>query len=197
VEVTFSDQDKAKKRLVFFSGQQYAYSKDNIQKQLMHSRIPTAMILEGVWLNLQFDLQSFIEKCFDATNFRSIDSIMISGPALVRRVFTCKNQVPDSFPYVLEREFGPTQAQGYEEYVMQNQKPGVVVENIAQNLEFGTGVDHMNQVISYDRLIYFGYIFEESGLLGKNSLTSPSAKRAKPTIAFGGRAVDHKEIRQM
>ena len=130
VEVTFSDQDKQKKRLIFFSGQQYAYSKDNITRTPMHARIPSAMILEGVWLNLQFDVQSFVETCFDATNFRSIDAISISGPALVRRVFTSKNQVPDSFPYVLEREFGAAHSQGYEDYIMQTQKPGIVVENI-------------------------------------------------------------------
>ena len=78
------------------------------------------MVLEGVWLNLQLDIQSYVDQCFDATNFRSIDAISISGPALVRRVFTCKAQVPDSFPYVVEREFGPDQAQGYEEYVQSN-----------------------------------------------------------------------------
>ena len=83
----------------------------------MHARIPSAMILEGVWLNLQIDVQSYVDKCFDATNFRSIDAISIQGPALVRRVFTCKSQIPDSFPYVIEREFGPEHAQGYEEYV--------------------------------------------------------------------------------
>ena len=43
----------------------------------MHARIPCGMILEGVWLNLQFDLQSFVENCFDATNFRSIDAVLI------------------------------------------------------------------------------------------------------------------------
>ena len=77
VEVTFSDTDRQKKRLIFYSGAQYAYSKDNISRQPMHARIPSGMILEGVWLNLQFDLQSFVENCFDATNFRSIDAVLI------------------------------------------------------------------------------------------------------------------------
>lgn len=134
----------------------------------MHARVPSGMILEGVWLNLQFDIQSFVESCFDATNFRSIDAINIQGPALVRRVFTCKSQIPDSFPYVIEREFGAEQAQGYEEYVQNHQKAGNQIENLVQSLDFGTGVDHMNQVMSFDRLVYFGYIFEESGLLGLN-----------------------------
>lgn len=161
----------------------------------MHARIPSGLILEGVWLNLQIDIQSFVEKCFDSTNFRSIDAISIQGPALVRRVFTCKSQVPDSFPYVIEREFGPEQAQGYEDYVASNQKPGFAVENLAQSLEFGSGVDHMNQVLSMERLIYFGYIFEESGLLNKKNLTSPGSKKNQPTVVFGVRAVDQKEIK--
>ena len=55
----------------------------------------------------------------------------------------------------------------------------------------------MNQVLSFDRLVYFGYIFEESGLLNKNLAMSPSSKKDKPQVAFGVRAVDHKEIRQM
>lgn len=105
VEVTFTGQDRLKKRLIFFAGQQYTYSKDNIQRRPMHARIPTAMILQGVWLNLQFDIQSFVEKCFDVPSFRTIDSISVSGSALVKRVFMSKYQVPDSFPHVLEQEF--------------------------------------------------------------------------------------------
>ena len=83
----------------------------------MHARIPSAMILEGVWLNLQIDIPSFVENTFEKTGFRSIDAINIQGPALVRKVCTCKSQVPDSFPFVLEREFGQEAAQGYENYI--------------------------------------------------------------------------------
>jgi len=53
----------------------------------------------------------------------------------------------------------------------------MMVENIAQNMEFGTGIDHMNQVISFDRLVYFGYIYEESGLLSANNKASPRSKK--------------------
>ena len=48
------------------------------------------MILEGVWLNLNIDIQSFVENTFEVTNFRSIDAINITGPALVRKVCTVK-----------------------------------------------------------------------------------------------------------
>ena len=33
------------------------------------------------------------------------------------------------------------------------------------DLDFVPGVDHMNQVMSFDRLTYFGYLYEEAGLL--------------------------------
>lgn len=177
IEVTFSDNSKTKKRLIFSGSQQYDYSKDNISRQPLHARIPSAMILEGVWLNLQIDVQSYVENTFEDANFRSIDSVVISGPALVRKVVTCKAQVPDSFPFVIEREFGPESAQGYEEYIESTQRPGTLeVESLAQNLEFGTGVDHMNQVLSFDRLVYFGYIYERAGLHQKNAaaLQSPN-----------------------
>jgi hypothetical protein len=39
------------------------------------------------------------------------------------------------------------------------------IENLDVKIDFGSGVDHMNQVISFDRLTYFGYIFEETGML--------------------------------
>ena len=36
----------------------------------------------------------------------------------------------------------------------------IPVETIAPSLNFTTGVDYMNQVISYERLLYFGHLQE-------------------------------------
>ena len=55
----------------------------------------------------------------------------------------------------------------------------------------------MNQVLSFDRLIYFGYIFEESGLLDAKQQTSPKSRRDKPDLMFGARAMPHTEIKAM
>lgn len=55
----------------------------------------------------------------------------------------------------------------------------------------------MNQVISFDRMVYFGYIFEDSGLLSAKMQASPSSLRSKPTVAFGARAVQETEIKQL
>ena len=138
-------------------------------------------------------MPSFVENCFDNSIFRSIDAISISGPALVRKVFTSRHQVPDSFPFVIEREFGANFARGYEEYLIQRQKPTTMIENIDKNMDFAAGIDHMNQVVSFDRLVYFGYICEESGLVPR-----PEGKASlKPKVAFGKLAVEHKEMRQI
>jgi hypothetical protein len=52
----------------------------------------------------------------------------------------------------------------------------------------------MNQVMSHERLEYFGYIFEEAGLL-KDTAHSPGRQRkAKPGVVFGTRARPHEEV---
>jgi hypothetical protein len=41
----------------------------------------------------------------------------------------------------------------------------IQIEQLDPKMDFNSGIDHMNQVVSYERLVYFGYIFEKSGLL--------------------------------
>ena len=84
---------------------------------------------------------------------------------------------------MIEREFGAESAQGYEEYIESTTRPGSLqVEQLEQKLEFGTGVDYMNQVLSFDRLVYFGFIFEQSGLAlrNKRNSQSPESMKIKP-----------------
>jgi hypothetical protein len=47
-------------------------------------------------------------------------------------------------------------------------------------MDFNSGVDHMNQVVSYERLVYFGYIFEKSGLLAQSGQTGKNSAFNKP-----------------
>lgn len=101
---------------------------------------------------------------------------------------------------MIEREFGPEACQGYEEYVQQffNLKNGTVeIEPLASNIEFPNGVDFMNQVFSYERLEYFGYIYEEAGLLANTQLSPNEKRKPKPKVAFGQRAVSHEEIAKL
>lgn len=161
-EVSLTDTDRQKRRLVFYGAQYYLYSKDNIHRQVTHTRIPTAYIMEDIWMNLQFDFSTFLPKCFgNEVAFASIDSITFGGHCLVRRVLSTKHQVPDSFPYVIEKDFGEDIAVDFENYV-HGERSQAQVETLEKNFNFAIGVDHMNQVITFERLIYFGYIQEQA-----------------------------------
>jgi hypothetical protein len=56
-------------------------------------------------------------------------------------------------------------------------------------LNFATGVDYLNQVITYDRIKYWGYLMDllanGNGDDGKGRKVGP-----KPDIVFGRRIVD-------
>lgn len=117
IEVAFSNREGQKRRVIFSGSQHYQYSKDNIARHPTHVRVPIGQVLEGVWLNLQLNIQSFVELCFGRDAFNSIDSITVQGACLLRKVFTSKCQIPDSFPFVLEQEFGSAAAAGFEEYI--------------------------------------------------------------------------------
>jgi hypothetical protein len=71
-----------------------------------------------------------------------------------------KFQIPDSFPYVIERDFGEEQALEFEQYVTSSNHQSI--DNMDKNMNFNVGVDHMNQVVSFERIIYFGYIQEQA-----------------------------------
>jgi hypothetical protein len=52
----------------------------------------------------------------------------------------------------------------------------------------------MNQVFSFERLEYFGYIYEEAGLLNNTQHSPGDKRRAKPKVVFGKRERSHEEI---
>eukprot|EP00347_Sterkiella_histriomuscorum_P023813 403333301 len=186
LEVTVTDQQKIKRRLIFTTGSSYSYSKDNIIKQPLHARIPFGdMLKEGVWLNLQFDIQSFVDTCFGQINFRSIDAIQISGACRLRKIMTMKGQVVDHTAHMLEREYGPEIAQEYEQ-----QFGGVdyQAEELQGNMNFTSGVEYMNQVISFDKIIFWGYLMENVINVGNGS--DEKKFRQKPNIAFGSRITE-------
>jgi len=52
LEIVFTDTENVKRRIYFTGAMDFHYSKDNIVKAPSNVRVPTSMILEGVWLNL-------------------------------------------------------------------------------------------------------------------------------------------------
>ena len=51
-EVVFTDMERKRRRLIFYSAQFYQYSKDNIHRMPLHARVPCGMVMEGMWMNL-------------------------------------------------------------------------------------------------------------------------------------------------
>ena len=51
-EVAFTDQLGKRRRLIFYGSQYYTYTKDNIHRMQLHARVPCALIMEGMWMNL-------------------------------------------------------------------------------------------------------------------------------------------------
>jgi len=95
IEIAFTDLQGTKRRLYFHNGT-HVHECAAVTVQPLHARIEHDLLVEGKWLNLQIDVQSFIEPLFSQPNFRSIDNITICGDCRLRRVFTTKHQVPET-----------------------------------------------------------------------------------------------------
>lgn len=65
---------------------------------------------------------------------------------------------------MVERKFGKEIGKEFEMAVSHYKQGNQVVnkvENLPRKDEFKNGVEHMNQVIAYERLVYFGYLQEK------------------------------------
>jgi hypothetical protein len=90
-------------------------------------------------------------------------------------------------------------AQEYEDrfLVTDGQSYGVghpVVEDLPSNLNFNAGVEFINQVISYDRILFWGYISDM--IRAGGSPDSQGKLKNAPAIAFGRRMVEKPVIQQ-
>jgi len=122
----------------------------------------------------------------------------VGGALLLRKVMVTKFQLPDSFPYILEQEFNNDAALEYERYVALGQeRNNVQIDNLDKYQNFQVGVDHMNQIVSFDRVVYYGYIQEKSKdpkLVNHPDMQGP---RRKIPLAFGTRVGDQKAAEEL
>jgi hypothetical protein len=89
IELGFTDNTGTLRRLIFTQG------RETVKNQL-HARIPADAIVRDCWVNLCIDVVSFIRECFPSCTMRSVDSISISGMALIKRVFTMRMRLRDT-----------------------------------------------------------------------------------------------------
>ncbi|CAG9324886.1 unnamed protein product [Blepharisma stoltei] len=87
IELTTSDSQSIKRRLVFTHGRK-------VIKNPLHARIPHTIIERGVWLNLFFNIESLFAMCFSTLVYRSLESVSLTGTCIVRRIFTLQKLDP-------------------------------------------------------------------------------------------------------
>ncbi|KAI8930032.1 hypothetical protein BC831DRAFT_164348 [Entophlyctis helioformis] len=147
----------------------------------LHCGIPLVNIKRGVWINLCLDMVSLVSDNYRGQMFRSLDGISILGTFRLRRVFTLKNQPPD------------TTGDDFQEPITFHYNN---VEAIPSSLNFPYGVNHMTQVINMHRVLH---ALAEHAAIKENHMhqseaaalpqQSGSSGSILPQIAFG-RTID-------
>ncbi|KAG9403409.1 hypothetical protein AC1031_006053 [Aphanomyces cochlioides] len=101
VEVGVTDTQGARRRIVISSAFRGA-----VVHQL-HAQIPLLSVTRETWLNWVFDIAALVDGSFgQQLNWRTLDSICLSGTCKLRRVFTMKEPPIPSYSPSLDFEGG-------------------------------------------------------------------------------------------
>ncbi|ORX60168.1 hypothetical protein BCR36DRAFT_408527 [Piromyces finnis] len=143
-----------------------------------HISLPLTIMKRDVWMNLCVDLEN-ITRCgfkeFNGLSFKTLNYIKIYSTCKLRRVFTMKYRPPDTTgdDYIDITE--PT-------------------DSIPKNLQFNHGIESINQIISFDKIINYLNVKEindTSVYQGSKSLSKKQSQKVnskdtgQTTIAFG------------
>jgi hypothetical protein len=111
----------------------------------MHARIPTNLVRRNTWVNLCIDVQSFANECFQPKPqanqalpniYRCLEQVQIEGHLRVRKIFTCRAQIPC--------EFG--------DFITSEMTEVAEVEPLPKNLDFISSIQSINQVVNIERV---------------------------------------------
>ena len=84
IEVSLTDQNNIKQRLIFSS------SNKEVIITALHMKMPCSIIETGVWLNLCLDINELIGV--DDKTFSLLDSIVVAASCKLRKIFALKNR---------------------------------------------------------------------------------------------------------
>jgi hypothetical protein len=77
---------------------------------------------------------------------------------------TMRTQLVDQTGNLLMREYGDEVAQEYEERFLAEDLGSPFgepqIEDMPNNVNFNAGVEYINQVVSYDRITFWGYLMD-------------------------------------
>ena len=95
IELTTTDSESIKRRLIFTQGKQ-------VIKNAMHARLPNSAFSRNVWVNLCIDMSSIFTLCFPSLSFRSLDMIFISGTLKLRKITSLMLRASEMLPGISE-----------------------------------------------------------------------------------------------
>ena len=139
LEIAVTDQEKAKRRLIFHSGS----GSKGIVINPLHARIPITCFARDCWLNLSIDVFAFAHFCFKGIEIKTIDLIQLTSTCRLRKIFTMRSPISDdhvdeglaeALDALCRDEFGGDVSQ-------------ILFEQVPKNLEYGLGVQYRNQFI--------------------------------------------------
>ncbi|XP_071960395.1 protein CFAP20DC-like [Antedon mediterranea] len=175
VELGICDMSNNKRRIVLST------SHKEVSVTPLHAKIPLAILKKSVWLNLCFDMVSFVGEAFKGQTFKSLDSITISASCKLRKIFTLKTQPLDN-------------TDDDDVYHCCPNTNDTEVDHIPTQCQFHKDVRFQTQVINMNKLRHADYKTRgESAVSRPSSSSDPdlNASRGKdkgPThIAFGSR----------
>ena len=83
VELGMTDINNSKRRLMIST------SFKDLSSTPLHAKLPLNILKRDTWLNLCFDLRSFINEMFPNQTFKSLEEFTISGDLLTFNFFSC------------------------------------------------------------------------------------------------------------
>jgi Protein of unknown function (DUF667) len=93
IELTTTDSDSIKRRLIFTQGKQ-------VIKNAMHARLPNTNFYRNTWVNLSFDVNSIFNLCFPGKLFRSLDMIFITGTLKIKKILSLMLPFSELLPII-------------------------------------------------------------------------------------------------
>lgn len=135
IELAMTDTTGSKRRVLMST------SAREISITPLHAKLNISLVKRDTWLNLCIDLSSFISDVFLKQTFKCLDLIVIAGNCKVRKIFTMRNQPPDTTGLDFDA------MDSYDA-----KQPYFQLENVPPNVQFSSSVMYMTQVINVNKI---------------------------------------------
>lgn len=135
IELAMTDTTGSKRRVMMST------SAREISITPLHAKLNISLVKRDTWLNLCLDLASLVSDIFLRQTFKCLDFLVIAGNCKVRKIFTMRNQPPD------------TTASDCESIEYSHAKQSCFqLENVPQSVQFSSTVMYMTQVITVPKI---------------------------------------------